>query len=1504
MAEITKPTIDPFDQLMQAAENVGQPDQVLAPTEQPAKEVRQYNFNNVQLTDLQDIDTSKRISEFETLDQAKFALWMTQNNMRVEAAEKAIPEMANTVQTMGESFYFGGQMNVSRVGAALFGDAMVSPVTGQFLRQVPQEAMLTDLTQERTEAVIAGALLEAGAQTFGKFMRGVFWSWHNKAEEDLIAARRERNFDPTKFSSVFGEATVSVLSSMGAMATLGTIGVPVAAAAQITTAGFAVISGLEEFDESLAAGSTEREALAWGMMKGLVTNRAEQIGLGWLLKNHSSTLARVAEATVGEGFEEIVERVGNYAKDELAAAFERYVFENDGMRTNSVYGPRLLRTWDDWEDSFKEGLYIAGVASLASGAANFAVGGHVYKQTREDLQKMGVTPEDAQKIVEEAMVQATTKVQADVSLEAGIDYDQIEYTNRQLDDLIAKKLPGQPGAIAIKELTPLQPQQPSQEPILIGRGRMLDQELTQATEELQKITDVSEVPQEDIPRQEKAVRRIQEIRVEQEILRSGKAVVAEKDQVDSLKEQGYEPVAISDDKQIMIPARVLMRAQENVAARSLQAFKRGVRQGQQALNTEGLAARRALRDYIKSAEGIEAKDKTRLMQRLANVKNISDFNRTLPQIEFRLNQQLARRRVSALKESIDDIVRRYRRRKDVDVKSKKVFDQILAIRKDPSVREQVLQQISEEGAEPTQVAQSIEQMMARYYSKHASTEAELGQIYDVLRTFYSAGATEANKLAAQKAKRYERVKQALLKEIDAPPLTLEEQVSGIKPKRSSVFNPVNIVTALNEVHLNFDSIMRLLTSNRATENSEFLEDLGLFEAQLVQFAQERASTRAMEDAYKNAYGDRSSYQVAKRVENDSRPLPEPMGLPLYSNEQLKGIAPQSVSSLRTVWTYWQNSKSRAALEELGVTEDSITYIEENVLTEADYAFINETQNIMYDLYTKVKPIYEQLSQKPLGFEDFYLPLVISMDSIEQGTDSHLIDVLLGTKKDNLRKDFKEPSAVKSRRGGGEAEINKDYAIINKYIRDMSHFYGMAETLSKLDAVFSDAEVRQAVKKKYGDVRMASIDNVLEAMRRNTTWNRQKKIANKFNRFVNSLSTGAIKASGIKLGEKQLISSFATIPDVSFGEFVDGIATLPGAIKSGEIKILMQHPYFAERGWDNFSTTMRLINDSIEETPSPVRGRMPIDQFLTMAMRFGDKGGLLASTWTVYNAYVKKGMPKAEALNKAFEVSNTAQQSPFMSQIPVGAMDGNFMANTFFKFKSATNQFFNNVYVAGAEWTNRRKRVAKDQGFAEAMKEATSGPQAKRFAKTILWYHIMQPAIYNFISNGFNFDPEDQVAYMILGPFASSVFLGEVLLNSTQIALLFAARMAGHDVDSQDFWKFRSRLSSSTIVTSWYKSVGDILDNVADLRDGEFTAQDGFEMVEDLGRAITAFDSTAGAVVQQTGRAVQAFDDTRKEDYNAAALRFQGFTINTVEQSKKNDKIKKDSLGVSIDDILR
>lgn len=1500
MAEIDAPTVDPFDQLMQAAENVGRVDQPTTPVaeEQPV-EVREYNFNQVQLTEMQDIDTTKRVSEFETVDQAKFAMWAAENQISVENAEAAVPEIANTVQTMGESFYFGSQMNVSRVGAALFGDAMVSPVTGAIVENLPYafEGPIT--------GPALGEDLRAGTESFGRFMRGVFWTWHDRAEEALMTSRRNRDFDPNKFSSVFGEATVSVLGSMGAVATLGVAGIPAAAAGSITTAAFGVLSGLEEMDESLAAGSTEREALAWGLMKGLVTNRAEQIGLGWLFRTHSSTIARIADATVGEGFEEIVERVGNYAKDELAAGFERYVVQNNGMRTNTVYGPRLLRTWSDWEDSFKEGLYVAAVASLAAGTVNFAVGGHVYKQAREDLQKMGVSKEDAESIVEQAMVQAASKAQADISLSEGIDYDQVEYTNRQLDDLLTKKTPNRPGAIAVDLVQPPQQRIPSQDPILIGRGRMLDQELTQATQELEDIQQQDLVPQEDIPRQEAVVDKIQQMRVEQEVLRSGKAVVAEAAEVKSLKEQGYEPLAVSGDKDIMVPARVLLRAQENVAVASVRAYKQGVRKGQQVLSKEGLAARRALRDYIKSAEGIEAKDRERLMRRLTDVKDAKSFERVLPSVEARLKQQLERRRVSMLKSSIDDIVRRYRKRKDVEVGSKKVFDQILAIRKDPSVREQVLRRISEEGSEPTQVAQSIEQMMARYYSKHASTEAELTQIYDVLRTFYSAGATEANKLAAQKADRFGKIKKQLIKEISAEPLTLDEEVSGIRPQRSSVFNPVNIVTALNEAHLNFDSIMRLLTSGRAEENSKFLEQLGLFEAQLTQFAQERQATQAMEDAYRTAYGDKTPYQVAKRVENDSRPLPEPMGLPLYNEAGgLRGIASQSISSLRTVWTYWQNSKSRAALEKLGVTEESITYIEENILTESDYRFIDETQNIMYDLYTKVKPVYERLSQKPLGFEDFYLPLIVSTEGVEQGTDSHLIDILLGTKRDNLRKEFKEPSAVKSRRGGRAAVINRDYTIINKYIRDMSHFYGMAETLAKLDAVFGDSDVRQAVEKKYGDVRMSSIDKALKAMRRNTTWDRDKKIANKFNRFINNISTGMIKASGMKLGEKQLISAFASIPDVSFGEFVDGLATLPGAIKSGEIKVLMEHPYFKERGWDNFSTTMRLINDSIDQTQGPIRRNMPIDQFLTLAMRFGDKGGLLASTWTVYNAYKKQGMDSATALNKAFEASNTAQQSPFMSQIPVGALDGNFLANTFFKFKSATNQFFNNVYVAGAEWTNRRKRITKYNGFAEGVRAATQGPQAKRFAKTILWYHILQPAIYNFISNGFNFDPEDQVAYTILGPFANTMFLGEVLLNSTQIALLFAARMAGHDVDSKDFWKFRSRLTNSTVVVSWYKALADIQNTIADLKDGDFTAEDGFELVEDLGRVGAAFSPTGGAVLQQTGRAVQAFDDMRKEDYNAAALRFQGFTNYVVEQSKKNDKIKRDSLDLSITDILR
>jgi hypothetical protein len=113
------------------------------------------------------------------------------------------------------------------------------------------------------------------------------------------------------------------------------------------------------------------------------------------------------------------------------------------------------------------------------------------------------------------------------------------------------------------------------------------------------------------------------------------------------------------------------------------------------------------------------------------------------------------------------------------------------------------------------------------------------------------------------------------------------------------------------------------------------------------------------------------------MQRDSSPLPGELQIPMFrpDGEVYSYFGETTPARVRTIWQYWQNTKSRRALERAGYTQESIDFIETNILTPEDHAFIAETSRVTAEIYELVKPVYERLTNKPLGYEAFYLPLL-------------------------------------------------------------------------------------------------------------------------------------------------------------------------------------------------------------------------------------------------------------------------------------------------------------------------------------------------------------------------------------------------------------------------------------------------------------------------------------------------------------------------------------------------
>lgn len=1480
-----------------------------------------------------DLDTANKISSFESFDPSAVTAALQKgrkgrsDTKKGESVGATIPEFAagakNMWDTFAEEFGLGSQVTVGRMSSMMFG------------------AMAVDYTNMKVDApglrgAVIGGLKEYGKTLarpefvpFAKYMRGLTMSWKDWAQESMLNARTSREFDPDDVTSILGAAGGSVLSSM-VVGGFFKMAMPLASLKQLTystTGFFGASMATQTYEEDIAQGATELEALSYSLIKGGATVFTEKIGVGWLFRDHKTTAYRVADAMFSEFFENIASESAYLTTDYLAANFEkafRPVYPDGalGYEADTIYGKRTFKSFEEFNEFSKHLLFTSMLGSFMSGATSFAIGGPVNRFLVEGYRQAGLTREQANMYVDKMMAEAQLNLHSEVALRAGIDYAVVDRNNRRVDALLRTEAPGLPDtSIQGAETKGPSVSEVTDDPVLKGRMTKLRSDFMTLKEELMGIDDelakMDEIDADPVQvserakvekRQDAVASKLSKVVQEHEAIMSGRSIYVDKP---NAKVEGFEGettrkqqlidegfVPITPDSEIYVPASVVMEIQARAVVESMRNYKQGEKDATKSLNHEGLVARKIMRDYVKSLKDIDVKDRELFMRRLVEIKNGVDLNRVFVSVEPMAARAIEKAKINGLRASIDDIMNRYRKNKKVAVDQKKVLDRILTIKKDPSIRMDILKDIADNGLLPGEGLKALYHLMARYYSPGlVNTPVELAQVYRVLSAFTNYGATEANRIAAERGIKLEQDIEQLSRAINADKLTPTEKQTRAKPSAVSSFLAMLRGGALVESNLMYTSIAKaLVASGSEADIQQAFEILNVFDAELRQYHYEGKYKQRLQDAYKTAFNLKTKYDAIRQMQRDSSPLPGELQIPMFrpDGEVYSYFGETTPARVRTIWQYWQNTKSRRALERAGYTQESIDFIETNILTPEDHAFIAETSRITAEIYELVKPVYERLTNKPLGYEAFYLPLLSDSEIDASG------DILPGASNmENMLKggtiwgdpNFVAPASTKSKTGGGEIKIANDFSLLQKYTRDMIHFATMGDKVNQLKNIFKDTRIKEAITKRYGQTRYDIFNKAIDGMVNNTTRGAGDSEYRQFNKIVNHLALGAITASGPKLGLMQLSSATIAMTEVGIEGYVRGVAALRAAIQTGEVYKLKENPYYRHRGFDNFSVTMRLVNEANAGLKGDLGASSMFQDALNFFMTAGDKGGVLVNTWVLYEHNRRMGMDDDTAMKKAVEVSNTNQQSSFMSQMPVGAMGADAFTKAFYKFTSTSNQFFNNMYVASAEWSGAiRRERRKGSNPAQIAEAVLAGPEAKRLAKAFVMYHIIQPFLYGLISTAGRVDLKELGIYAALGPYAQLAFVGRLSFQAASMTLMAAANLTEDDPNWREFWRGYQELKNDTIIVSWIKQVTKLGKLAVEAFNEGITWRDAAELTDAIGKTVTIAYPTAGAGMQWAGKAGMGTADIMDNEYYSGLARYLGYSSYAIDRAQESDKM--------------
>lgn len=161
-------------------------------------------------------------------------------------------------------------------------------------------------------------------------------------------------------------------------------------------------------------------------------------------------------------------------------------------------------------------------------------------------------------------------------------------------------------------------------------------------------------------------------------------------------------------------------------------------------------------------------------------------------------------------------------------------------------------------------------------------------------------------------------------------------------------------------------------------------------------------------------------------------------------------------------------------------------------------------------------------------------------------------------------------------------------------------------------------------------------------------------------------------------------------------------------------------------------------------------------------QFGDKWSIIMGGWTVYKSVLNRTGNKQMAMEAFERAADKYQQSGHVDQLSAWQRSNNVFQKAFVMFTS------DQMKQARAEIHAIRDAIVS--GKKEDIMQA---------AKTVAIMHVILPNIVQYITNGMEWDDDDQLRATVLGPFNVYPIVGDIL----QTAFWAAMRLSGKKVDN-------------------------------------------------------------------------------------------------------------------------
>jgi len=322
----------------------------------------------------------------------------------------------------------------------------------------------------------------------------------------------------------------------------------------------------------------------------------------------------------------------------------------------------------------------------------------------------------------------------------------------------------------------------------------------------------------------------------------------------------------------------------------------------------------------------------------------------------------------------------------------------------------------------------------------------------------------------------------------------------------------------------------------------------------------------------------------------------------------------------------------------------------------------------------------------------------------------------------------------------------DVQVLMEHVVEMEHFRAWAKKIRDLNAVFSNPRVRQSMRINWGP----SVDKVVQSfiqdfarggaeLARNMNW--LDRLRSSYTRSVL-----AVKPSILI---KQLTSFIAYADAIPVAAWAKGLPKSPGELNEA-INTLMQQSTMMRDRWEQGAMERDIKTAMNSAEWARWRSYPSFWNMLMVGIKIGDAGAIIYGGWPVYKHYLKQTGSHAQALRAFESITESTQQSGDLSEQSYWQRGSSF-AKIWTMFLSSPNQY-----------------LRKEIGALRNLAAGRTGPI--QFAKTMLIFHILLPMFFQWVSDRFTWDEDEQRRAVIMGSLNGFFIMGDALDALVRAAL--------------------------------------------------------------------------------------------------------------------------------------